>query len=238
MSEEEIKPPSRKAGPINIPSGSEIVSLLKPSPSIAVIKFAQGIIELIGRGVCLVVIFLAFLSSAIAIEQIQGLTNSRINFGATQAAAGWTIFLWLMSSIYEIFIVASRFLNFGFMMEYRKIYLIVDVVVSFVFAVGFFIALISLGAGAGYAGSFINTGTGFDALLSGLSGSLGAAAFFSSLTVVSFIFLGVWIILNVVLNWDVRANRYKVREISSEAANDAPYDNLVEDNDDTEIYND
>jgi hypothetical protein len=42
----------------------------------------------------------------------------------------------------------------------------------------------------------------------------------------------------VVLNWDVRANRYKVREISSEAANDAPYDNLVEDNDDTEIYND
>jgi hypothetical protein len=125
MSEEEIKPPSRKAGPINIPSGSEIVSLLKPSPSIAVIKFAQGIIELIGRGVCLVVIFLAFLSSAIAIEQIQGLTNSNINFGATQAAAGWTIFLWLMSSIYEIFIVASRFLNFGFMMEYRKIYLIV-----------------------------------------------------------------------------------------------------------------
>jgi hypothetical protein len=175
----------------HIPPSSEIVLLIKPYPSLAIIKFIPGIIEIIARACSMGIILILFIASSVASDAA---ANNRQNaYAAGRAAAGWVFFLGIVSIIYEASFLLTRFFHCGFTTIHRKIYLIVDVVVSFVLAFGFFIGLVSLAAGA-------STAAGDETVRN----SLGAAAFFSFVSMCPFVFLGVWSILYLVFQWDIK----------------------------------
>jgi hypothetical protein len=222
MSEgEEASAEKPKRVNFQLPGGVSIVEVIKPAPSIAILKFVQGIIELIGRGVCIAVILIVFITSSFGANQSQGAGQTPI--GAASAAAGWTIFIGIIGIIYEPIFIVFRFLNFGFMRMFRMIYLIVDIVFSGIIALCFFIGAISLAAGAGFAAQFIAPGNSAqdNTFLINLSASLGAASFFSFVATGGFVFLAVWMILYLVFSWDLKAannsSSYNVEAASSEA---------------------
>jgi hypothetical protein len=140
-----------------MPSRSAILSLLKPSPSLAIVKSCFTIFELIARGVCIVVLVIVLISGSVAEGEAYLVEEGTDSGRAIEAniAVGWTIFLALVAIIYELFFIICRLLNFQFMIEYRLVYLIVDVVINFVIAFGFILGSVGLAIGTAYVNEII-----------------------------------------------------------------------------------
>jgi hypothetical protein len=124
----------------HIPSSSDIAPLMKISPSLIIVKFIHGMIEIVARGCSIGIILILLISSSTAISISSSAAHSKGYGGGGDpnstnpggAAAGWVLFLGIVGIIYEASFLLTRFFHCGFTTIHRKIYLIVDVVVSFV----------------------------------------------------------------------------------------------------------
>ena len=65
-----------------------------------------------------------FIASSVAEDEAGNITNIT-KVSNAKAAAGWTIFVGVVSFVYEVVFILCRFLNFVFMTSYRRIVLIV-----------------------------------------------------------------------------------------------------------------
>ena len=65
-----------------------------------------------------------FIASSVAEDEAANVSDVP-KVSNAKAAAGWTIFLGVVAFIYEVIFIVCRFLNFGFSINYRQIYLIV-----------------------------------------------------------------------------------------------------------------
>ena len=65
-----------------------------------------------------------FIASSVAEDEAASITNVP-KVSNAKAAAGWTIFIGVVAFVYEVWFIIGRFLNFGFSINYRLIYLIV-----------------------------------------------------------------------------------------------------------------
>ena len=122
--------------------------LFSAQPGVAIVKYWQGVVEMVLRGTAIVSFsdtilkavlqffvkqVLAFISFAIT-ARVVTLLNAVIQslhpfiysgYYTARNSAGWLIFVQLVAMLYEGLVIALRFINFNFVNAYSKIAFIV-----------------------------------------------------------------------------------------------------------------
>jgi hypothetical protein len=200
-------------------AGKAAMSMFGPHPSITIVTFWEGIVEIVLRVVSVVFAFICIIAAAVALDDLDNdelKALDRIDEGwewedtgkLARSACGFLIFLAIMVMILEGAIIAQRFLNFGIVERFNLIFIIVDVVISAVFAFLFFCIAI---ATAVYGGRFGNWESEYDNLDRGqvpdldnaadLNEDMGGVSFFCFAGLLVFAGLVAFVVISFLLKW-------------------------------------
>jgi hypothetical protein len=127
----------------------------------------------------------------------------------TYAATGVAIAVACFGIIYEVVFIALRFLNIGLLNLKSKIFLFVDIVISFVLATGHFIAGV---LEAFYAGEWNDDiHDGFEDRDT-IRNSMIASAVFCFIGTALFVLLGVFMVIFLMKDWNSKVVKATVKE--------------------------
>lgn len=127
-----------------------IKDVLDPHPSLAIVQFWQGKVELVLRSAVIVLCFITFICAAVASSNTtfsfnsvpsgnQTITDLLALRDSTHGLAGWVIFCCFVGMIYEGIVIGLRFLNLAVLDQYIGIFLITDIVIHVLFSISVFI---------------------------------------------------------------------------------------------------
>ncbi|CAI8009245.1 hypothetical protein GBAR_LOCUS6243 [Geodia barretti] len=202
-------------------AGKAAMSMFGPHPSITIVTFWQGIVEIALRGVCVVIAFICIIAAAVALDDLDDDDLKRLDEAGgndqdwewedtgklARSACGFLIFLAIMVMILEGAIIAQRFLNFGIVERFNLIFIIADIVISAVFAFLFFCIAISTAVYGGRFGDWERefNSLGFPDNILGdsaeLNEDMGGVSFFCFAGLLVFAGLIAFMVISFLLKW-------------------------------------
>lgn len=201
-------------------TGKLAMHMFGPSPSITIVTFWQGIVEILLRGISGVIAFICIITAAVSLSDLD-ISSTNLEFfdnafsgfentvDLSRSACGFLIFIAIVVIVIEGLIIAQRFLNFGIVHKFVTVFIIADIVISGVFAFLFFCLAI---ATAVYSSRFRNWEEDandsirafrefYDDHASSLDEDLGSVSFFCFVNLFVFAGLGAFMAVSFLLRW-------------------------------------